>query len=157
MATDQARARDCAGRRVRVHVDLDGQDLVPVGGQAGLVQDAGEPQPTRMDRATVANRRPHLIALPPKLPPNHSKPAAKVVAGSVAFEREIQVLRVTRQVVEKADRCAALEREVPESACTLQTLQNARLQVLPCDVATGKRVAGPNQLAQMVLHSSSSS
>lgn len=86
VAADQPRPPDGAVGRIRVHVDLDGQRLVAMRGQADLVQEARKPQPGSMNGTAVANRRPHLVGLPVKLSSDHVQPAPQIVTSPVALQ-----------------------------------------------------------------------
>ena len=58
---------------------------------------------------------------------NGLKMGAKIIGSRIPFKRKIQVFRITRQGVQKSQRCAAMKCECGHGAGTLQTLQDQSL------------------------------
>src|SRR5680860_1646902 len=116
-------------------------------------------QPGKADECLVDHRpcgrfglRPVALLLEPRS--GGRDQAEKVELRRGGFQREVQVLRKTRQAIQEAQGRSSHERQRCPCAALLETLQDPRLQILPHDVHP---VAGSRSLhdfAQVLFHRS---
>ena len=101
MPVDAAGRRHCRRWWIGIHLDLDRQALSGVRRQLRRPEETRKAQPERVDDAAVSKGGNDFVSLTTEQTHDSREPAFGVVAGTVAFESEVDVFRVTGEIEEE--------------------------------------------------------
>ena len=151
----ERRVRHGTRGRIGIDLDLDREHLPRIRRQADVVERAGETHECAVNGAVLPHAQLDAVPLPRQLAADDPKMAAQVVARGFAFQREVEVLGVSRQSEQEPQAGSAMEGERRHRSGALQRTENASLQVLARDVPSAQGPVNAGELSEVFLHTAS--
>jgi hypothetical protein len=132
-------------RRAGVHLHLDRQRLVPVRGEADLVEQPVEADPSGVNRPPIIQLERDGVAFPRELGASRAQLPAKIERTALSFEGEFEIFREARDGEEESKRGSAVKGQARHRPRPLEGAQDPRLEVLANDVPPASRVGSFRQ------------